>query len=210
MGAVLDCMYLIAMVTACLLLCGISHIEYLIALFSSLESLNNNKDILPYHKICVHLSIVSDVQDTVSAAYSSLVNQDNITVIIDMYWSEISSALHSAVLPYSIPILGFSQIEKFQSTIFTDPIVRRLISKVLFTMTARKKSRKKNAKIDRDDGELLFTSAPSWRSIVLALDDLSEHFGWKYVGIITGGGLLGEVRTHVIELHHTRYEDKFC
>ena len=146
----------------------IAYTEYLISLFGSLDAINNNRNILPYHKICAYLSINANMKDAISSTYNNLVSEESITSIIDMNWSEESSILHPVIAPFSIPFLHFPENIKSSS-------LSVLLDQLNFSTETDHESHSES---------FSFTISPSVTNVFEAIDALAHYYGWRTIGMI--------------------------
>ena len=175
--------------------------EYLITLLDTVSRLNNRRDLLPYHKICFRSVLTTAIPDfsiLTSSVYEECIERNEVTVVIDMFWREISSYIHAALLPYAIPVLSFASSGRFQ-----DLNVDQIRMILQGSKTETDTNQLEIEQIMTASNEYLFTMAPERARVVDMLDNLAGYFGWRIIGLVTvENTFFGEV-VHTHEIHAT-------
>lgn len=161
----------------------ISIAEYLITLLNTLNNINNDASILPYHRICLKSVLTSPVTDLTiltSALYEQSITQSGIVIVLDMFWSDISSYIHAALLPFAIPVLSFASSGRFHDLDIST------ISRMLQGLeTEDDRNQLHIEQIQTVSNRYLFTMAPERDAVVQLLDNVAIEFRWRTVGLIT-------------------------
>lgn len=159
---------------------------------------NNEPNILPYHQICLRSIITTPLPDfstLTTAIYEECIEQDDITIVIDMFWSEISSYIHAVLLPFSIPVLSFASTGRFHDLNIES------ISMILQSDETVTDTNQLNVKqILTASDKYLFTMAPERAKVIELLDILANYYGWRMVGLVTVENTFFE---EIIHSHHT-------
>jgi hypothetical protein len=58
--------------------------------------------------VIVPVFLQANLSTFTSAIFNEVIQDENITIVIDGFWNQVSSFIHSLALPYGIPIITFS------------------------------------------------------------------------------------------------------
>ncbi len=150
--------------------------DYLIAIMKYFEQVNTNHSILPFHRLCLVLSLSSSIEESLIWAYSHAVLTD-IMVVIDATVRERSRYTQSILLPFSLPVIHFADLQRLSSEIL--PTIKRGF-KCDFKCVNSAHNRI-NHEIWND---FCFSMIPQAPSVYRAVQELSKLLGWRRLGLI--------------------------
>lgn len=113
---------------------------------------------------------VPNVSVLTSTVYEQCIDQDDLSVIVNVAWGEIATFIHEILLPYGIPVISFSQPGNYH-TLSVNSIIDMFQENHSQSVTD----------IEQD---YLFTMAPNNSLVFQALDALAIHYNWKTIGLI--------------------------
>lgn len=143
---------------------------------------------------------VPNLSTITSTVYQQCIEQEDLSVIINISWGTIASFIHEVLLPYSIPVVSFSLPVSYH----------RLSVDTIIDVLKEKHISRKNF-----EQEYLFTMAPNSEMVLKVLNVIADHYGWRKVGLIVEDhGLIRSNRFIKFQsrLKRTRYQcsDKYC
>jgi len=139
-------------------------LEYLIALFGRLSTINNDKEILPYHKICVHLSVNANQGDAITSMFTRIIPDKSVVAMIDMNWNTMSSTLGPILAEFTIPLINIRNAMTYSA-----------INPIKMATSAIETNHQRN---------YCFYISSGVADMFEAIDTMANYYGWKTAGLL--------------------------
>ena len=145
-----------------------------------MSAINNDKEVLPYHRICIHLSFNANNRDAVAGVFNHVLSEESVVALIDMSWSSMSHVLQPILQHVSVPVINI-----------------RKAMKLGFDLSLIKQTTTSHHNPTLQNG-LFYYMSSGMTEMFEAFDAVALHYGWKIVGLL------------ISEEHYHEHNPEFC